>query len=206
MNFVAYGAPSNRDENKTSSFCYNLLMQITYFVHSITQDNEKGLATGWLPGSLSEEGLKRAHVLANNLSDCDFDAVFCSDLSRAMESTEIFFRNRLPVFIDWRLRECNYGELDGLPAKDFKKNKEQDYITSPYPGGESYKDVEQRISSLIDDAAVHFPEGRIAIVAHQAPQLALDVLVKGKTWETAISEDWRKTQAWQPGWEYQISQ
>src|SRR3989344_2443778 len=40
------------------------------------------------------------------------------------------------------------------------------------------------------------------IVAHKAPQLALDVLVKGKTWEQAFAEDWRKKKAWQPGWEY----
>jgi len=28
------------------------------------------------------------------------------------------------------------------------------------------------------------------------------VLLKGKTWEQAIDEDWRKKKAWQPGWEY----
>lgn len=44
----------------------------------------------------------------------------------------------------------------------------------------------------------------IAIVAHRAPQLALDVLTKGKTWDQAIVEDWRKKKAWQPGWEYFI--
>ena len=44
----------------------------------------------------------------------------------------------------------------------------------------------------------------IAIVAHQAPQLALDVLIHGKTWQQAIDEDWRKVKAWKPGWEYQL--
>lgn len=177
-------------------------MQITYFVHSITEDNEKGLATGWLPGRLSQEGLKRAATLAEDVSNRTFDAVFCSDLNRAIESTEIFFDNKFPVFIDWRLRECNYGELDGLPARDFKKDREQEYITVPYPNGESYIDVEKRMSNFLADAQVYFPNGHIAIVAHQAPQLALDVLVDGKTWEEAILGDWRKSQAWQPGWEY----
>jgi hypothetical protein len=32
--------------------------------------------------------------------------------------------------------------------------------------------------------------------------LALDVLLKGKTWKQAIDEDWRKGKAWQPGWDY----
>ena len=43
---------------------------------------------------------------------------------------------------------------------------------------------------------------QVAIVAHKAPQLALDVLLGGKTWEEAFAEDWRKKKAWQPGWEY----
>jgi hypothetical protein len=39
-------------------------------------------------------------------------------------------------------------------------------------------------------------------VAHKAPQLVLDVLLKNKSWEQAFSEDWRKTKSWKPGWEY----
>ena len=42
----------------------------------------------------------------------------------------------------------------------------------------------------------------VAIVAHKAPQLTLDVLLKNKTWEQAFAEDWWKTKSWQPGWEY----
>lgn len=55
-------------------------MKLTYFVHSITEDNEKGLATGWMQGNLSKEGIKRAKALQSDLQQRDFDAVFCSDL------------------------------------------------------------------------------------------------------------------------------
>ena len=44
----------------------------------------------------------------------------------------------------------------------------------------------------------------IGIVAHRAPQLALEVISKGITWEEANALDWRKTGDWQPGWEYII--
>lgn len=186
-------------------FCYDYSMKLTYFVHSITEDNESGIATGWLDGQLSNEGIKRAKLLADQISHLSFDAVFCSDLKRSIDSTAIFFDNNFPVFIDWRLRECNYGASDGLPAVDFKKNREQEFIHTEYPEGESYKDVERRMHSFIADIKEYFPEGHIAIVAHQAPQLALDVILKGKTWEKAIAEDWRKRQAWQPGWEYVLS-
>jgi hypothetical protein len=38
-----------------------------------------------------------------------------------------------------------------------------------------------------------------------SPQLALDALLKGKTWQQAIDEDWRKVKAWQPGWEHELA-
>lgn len=178
-------------------------MKITYFVHSITEDNEKGLATGWMQGKLSEEGIRRAVRLKHDLSNRNFDAVFCSDLERAIQSTKLFFDKKFPVFIDWRLRECNYGYYDGMPAADFKKDREQEYILSGYPSGESYMQVQTRIKSFLSDLS-RFEYDHIAIVAHQAPQLALDVILKQQSWDEAISNDWRKSQSWQPGWEYSV--
>ncbi len=176
-------------------------MKITYFVHSITEDNEKGLATGWLPGKLSEEGVGRALELKEAMSDRHFDAVFCSDLERAIQSTELFFDHKFHVFVDWRLRECNYGEYDGTPAIGFKKDREQEYIRSGYPSGESYVEVEARMRSFISDVR-RSGYDHVAIVAHQAPQLALDVILKHQSWEEAIARDWRRSKAWQPGWDY----
>ena len=42
----------------------------------------------------------------------------------------------------------------------------------------------------------------IGIVAHRAPQLAMEVITNNLSWEEAINNDWRKTKSWQPGWEY----
>jgi broad specificity phosphatase PhoE len=178
-------------------------MRITYFVHTTTTDNEAGLATGWIQGELSENGLEQARSLKVMLQDRTFDAVFTSDLRRAVKSTELFFDSRFPVFIDWRLRECNYGAFDGKLAMDFKKGHEAEFISTPYEGGESYKDVEQRTKSFLNSLRL-LSYDHIAIVAHQAPQLALDVLLKERSWEQAIAEDWRNTRNWQPGWEYQL--
>ena len=79
-----------------------------------------------------------------------------------------------------------------------------DYIESPFPNGESYKEVEKRIADFLEMLKEKYCSKKIAIVAHQGPQLALDVLVKGKSWEQAIEGDWRKRKAWQPGWEYRL--
>ena len=45
-------------------------VQITYFVHSTTTDNELDLATGWLPGELSQRGKEQAKQLEDQLAAC----------------------------------------------------------------------------------------------------------------------------------------
>ena len=49
-----------------------------------------------------------------------------------------------------------------------------------------------------------YSDKTIGIVAHRAPQLALDVITKKISMEEAIKTDWRKTGNWQPGWVYEV--
>jgi len=176
-------------------------MIITYFVHGTTTDNEKELATGWAPGELSEKGIEQSKKLGESVADKNFDAAFCSDLKRAIDSAQLAFGDKYQIIPDPRLREANYGDFTQKSGELFKDNL-QDYIDSPFPGGESYKDVEKRINDFLEEVKNKY--NHIAIVAHQAPQLALDVLLKGKTWGEAIAQDWRKNKLWQPGWDYEI--
>ncbi len=77
-------------------------------------------------------------------------------------------------------------------------------ITEKFPGGESYEEVKERVSDFLKFLKQNYDGKSVAIIAHKAPQLALDVLLKSKTWEEAFTEDWRKTKAWRPGWEYEL--
>ena len=176
-------------------------IKITYFIHGTTTDNEQHLATGWADGELSALGVKQSKELGPLVSDKKFDVVFCSDLKRAVDSAELSFAGEYKIIQDERLRECNYGDFTQHPSSEFKSDMTQ-YIDKKFPNGESYKDVEQRIADFLDFLKKEYEGKYIAIVAHQAPQLALDVLLKNKTWSQAIAEDWRKQKAWKPGWEY----
>lgn len=178
-----------------------MAVRITYFVHGTTTDNEQDLATGWLPGNLSETGKKQAKDLGVQVTDKNFDVVFCSDLQRAIDSAELGFGDKYEIIQDERLRECNYGDMNGQSASIFKDRME-DFVDVPFPNGESYKDVEARLASFVEFLRNNYDGKHIAIVAHQGPQLALDVILTGKTWQQAIDEDWRKTKSWKPGWEY----
>lgn len=180
-----------------------MAVKITYFVHGTTTDNEKDLATGWLPGELSAKGREQAIKLGELTADRKFDVVFCSDLKRAVDSAELGFGGRYNIVEDPRLRECNYGDWNGTSATRFK-SKMEDYVDESFPNGESYLDVERRVGDFLEFLKNNYAGKNVAIVAHQGPQLALEVLLEGKTWERAIAEDWRKTKSWQPGWVYEI--
>ncbi len=178
-------------------------VEITYLVHGTTTDNENDLATGWLPGELSTVGKEQARALGGLLDDQSFDVVFCSDLQRAVDSANLGFGDKYRIVQDERLRECNYGDLNGTSAAAFK-DRIDEYITTPFPNGDSYHDVEERLQSFVEYLREHYDGKHIAIVAHQGPQLALDVILGGKSWNEAIDQDWRKRKAWQPGWKYEV--
>lgn len=176
-------------------------MKIIFFAHSTTTDNQANLATGWLQGKLSEKGIEQAKALPTLIKDNSFSIIYCSDLKRAIDSAELGFGNTHKIKTDWRLREANYGDFDGND-KSFKSDMTK-FIATPYPNGESYLDTEKRIRSFLDEIKKELGDDAfIAIIGHEATQLALEVIINKKSWNQAISENWRKNQAWQPGWAY----
>jgi broad specificity phosphatase PhoE len=178
------------------------VVNITYFVHSTSVYNEKKIMAGWYDTELSELGKKQSAELREQTKNMKFDVVFCSDLKRAYETAETAFGERFKIIVDKRLRECNYGDMAGASSKLTDSFGSFEYINKPFPNGESYKDVEKRIRNFLKDLLKNYTGKHAAIVAHQAPQLSLEVIINGKTWEQAMKEDWRLTKKWQPGWSY----
>ena len=173
---------------------------LIYFVHGTTYDNDSKKCSGWKQVELNELGKEQAKNLGKINSDIKFDVIFTSDLIRAIDSANIAFPDILKIQ-DKRLRECNYGTLDG---EDRNLIIYEEHIDKHFPNGESLKDVEARVRSFINDVLKNYKGKTIGIVAHRAPQLALEVITKNITWQQANENDWRKTGNWQPGWKYNI--
>lgn len=176
-------------------------VKITYFVHGTTTDNEKNISSGWSDVELSPLGIKQSLELKDQINGQEFAAVFCSDLKRAVDSAKLTFGEAVPLIRDRRLRECNYGKLNGCVSEIVEPLQEKN-LTEKFPQGESYNDVKERVTNFLQYLKGSYEGKTVAIVAHKAPQLALEVLLNGKTWEEAFAQDWRKRKAWQPGWEY----
>jgi broad specificity phosphatase PhoE len=178
-----------------------MTIEIIYETHSTTTDNEQGLATGWLPGQLSEAGRRQARELGERRRDEAPAAVFVSDLSRAVKTAEIaFFDSEIPIYTDARLRECNYGELNGMPVAQLVGSRTK-HIDEPYPEGQSYREVVDAMSAFLVDLAARWDGNRILIIAHSANRWALDHLLKGIPLEDLVDAPFN----WQDGWHYVLS-
>ena len=176
-------------------------VKIIYFVHGTTTDNIDHKSTGWLHGNLSEKGIEQSTELGKQVNLNEIDLVISSDLQRAIDSAKYIFKDSKLILHDKRIRECNYGDLNG---KDASLVKYEEHINSKFPNGESLKDVEKRLRDFCEYLLENYDGKTIALVSHKAPQLALEVITKNISWQDAIEKDWRKTKNWQPGWRYEI--
>jgi broad specificity phosphatase PhoE len=178
------------------------VIELVYETHSLTLDNERGFATGWLPGELSPHGRELARELAERRRHDGIAAVFTSDLRRAVETVEIAFASSaIPIHQDARLRECNYGELNGAPVAEIEAIR-ADCIERPFPGGESYMDVVRRTRDFLNDLLREHDGERILVVAHGANRLALDHLLRGEPLAPLVERQFD----WRPGWEYKLDE
>lgn len=175
-----------------------MVVQIVFETHQTSEDNEAGIATGWLPGRLSALGRHQAAELGERRRDDGLAAVFSSDLARATETVDLAFADHdVPVLLDWRLRECDYGELNGM-SRDRVHADRLAQLTTPFPGGESWQQAVERVGRFLDDLLPRWDDARVLVVGHVATQLGLDHHLRGVDLGEAVAADF----TWQPGWEY----
>ena len=190
----------SRDGHPTSFFL-NMSVQIIFESHATTTDNEAGLASGWNDVELSELGLRQARDLGERRRADEIDAVFCSDLQRSYRTAWVAFEGRdMSVFIDWRLREADYGDRTKSPSWEVGPQKPE-HIVTPFPGGESYEQTTERMRSFLRDLLTFHNGKRVMVIGHRATQYALEHLISNKPLGEIVPASW----TWQPGWEYTLT-
>lgn len=160
--------------------------EIVFETHSMIEDNERGVATGWLDGRLSPKGKQFARELGARRRHDHIAAVFTSDLGRAVETTEIALGgSSIPISRDASLRECNYGTLNGMPVKQLEVERLL-HIDTPYPDGQSYRPVMNAVASFLNDVSSTLQGKRVLIIGHFATRWALDSLLDGVPLEKLV--------------------
>jgi broad specificity phosphatase PhoE len=170
--------------------------QLVFETHSTSVDNERGIATGWVQGELSETGREQALLLGERRRDDGIELVVSSDLRRAVETAG----SAIPVRHDYRLRECNYGDWNGMPRARLEEERLR-RIDVPFPGGESWREAVQRHAGFLDELA-GAGRRRVLLIGHVATRWALDHLLNGVPLQRLATEEF----GWREGWEYLLDE
>ena len=175
-------------------------IEIVYETHATSTDNELGFASGWLPGQLSARGRGQAVELGERRRHDGIAGVFVSDLDRAVQTADLAFHGSgIPVHLDVRLRECDYGDLNGRPVAELDAVR-REHIDVPFPGGQSYREVLAATAEFLHDLTFGWAGQRVLFIAHRANKWALDCLLAGARLEDLVGAPFD----WQPGWTYTL--
>jgi broad specificity phosphatase PhoE len=103
----------------------------------------------------------------------------------------------LQVRVDERLREREFGVLDGLtrkgitsvyPEESERRTQLGKFFHRP-PGGESWADVALRVRAVLDEIRSDCQDERVVVVAHQVVVLVVRYVVEGMTEADVLAVD-----------------
>lgn len=148
-------------------------MKIYILRHGETSWNARHLFQGQVNTSLDEKGRLQARSARDRIRalGLSFDAVYSSPINRAVETVEIVTGlPREKIHLDDRLKEMNFGPLDGTP---FDKDSPvaghlfddpDRYI--PPEGAESFSQLEERLASFYTELEERHPGDNILVGCH----------------------------------------
>jgi broad specificity phosphatase PhoE len=137
--------------------------------HGETDWNREERWQGWADPPLNETGRGQARLLADQLRDTHFDAVYSSDLQRARETAEIVAApHRVPVVADPQLREIDVGSWSGRT-----RSETDELFGGSRSDGETREQHSARVLAAVERIARAQPGRSILIVTHGGTMRAL---------------------------------
>lgn len=131
-------------------------MRIYIVRHGETDANNKGYTQGWTDDPLNKNGEILAGITGRGMKGIRFDCCISSPLIRARKTAEIILResdNSIPISIDDRIIEMNFGCFEGTSIKDEKVIRflKEPVVDYKFPGGESIKEVMERTQEFLKE-------------------------------------------------------
>ncbi len=139
--------------------------------HGETDWNREGRLQGHADPPLNDRGREQARELALRLAGVGLDAIYASDLRRALETAEVVAAaHALPVTRDAGLREIDVGSWSGLTREKI----EERFPESHHHDGETRDQHLSRVLRAVERIALrHGGADRILIVSHGGSLRAL---------------------------------
>lgn len=118
---------------------------------------------------LIEEGRTKAKELSSLVKTLDIDVVISSPLSRAIETAKLLTDNEMPINIDDRLIERDWGMNEGMVVDSLDQIDCWDVILNTNVQNiERVQDFMKRISEFLEDTKNKYPDKNVLVVSHSA--------------------------------------
>ena len=144
-------------------------MKIYSTRHGQTEYNRLDLILGSTDIPLNGTGIEQAEILASNVALIkSLDIIISSPMLREKETAmKVAERCNIPIIIDERLREWNYGEFEGKSryVDGFADNK-LEFAVRMGKSGESLIQLSHRVYSALDDIIEKYNNKNVLIVSH----------------------------------------
>lgn len=125
--------------------------------HGQTLLNSLDRAQGWADSPLTDAGKQTAVELGHKLKSIDFDAVYTSDMLRAIQTAELIMeageKKGMPIEKDARLREWCLGNMEAENNAVFIKK------VAEWLGGASFAELNKRLPDVADAIYEHDTTG-----------------------------------------------
>jgi broad specificity phosphatase PhoE len=144
--------------------------------HGATQLSAEDRFAGAVDVELSEEGKFQAARLAERLADDSIEAVYCSPMTRTVQTATILAMPRtLPVLQRDGLREIHHGHWEGMRRADVEAQFPEEYAAweeDPFTfaprGGEAGVNVIARALPILREIVLEHRGQNLLVVAHKA--------------------------------------
>lgn len=136
-------------------------MKLILIRHGETIENKLGILQGHLDGCLSRKGKIQAKKIALFLKNKKIDAIYSSDLKRALDTTKeiIKYHPNAKLFLAKELREKDHGSFTG------KKQDEVDWSNKPI-NMETKESMIKRIKNILDKTCKKYKDKTVVFVTH----------------------------------------
>lgn len=156
--------------------------------HGETEYNRDGRWQGWTDEPLNETGKSQSEKAAQRLKSEVIDAIFTSDLIRALQTAKIVGKPLgIPAIKTKNLRERNMGIFEGMTWEESEEKHKSlfenffDHQNETFKdhGGETIKEVKKRIKAFLKEMKSKYKDKVVAIITHGgAKYYMLRLLVK----------------------------
>ena len=175
-------------------------MRLYLIRHGESEGNVQGVIQGQTESDLTSMGQDQAAALAQRLRTEHFDAIYCSDLTRARATLAFITAGRtVPVIFLPELREKAFGLFEGrkfdLYLKVFEASG-RGLAEFCVPGGESFLDLKQRTDRLLETLLRKHGDETVLLCTHGGTIRSFLTTLLGLSFEQAVPYSVDNTSLW----------